>query len=324
MKLIIEHISSPLRAAFAISRGAKTSAETVRVSLESNEFRARGECVPYARYGETIESVVDQIESIRRDIENGLNLQALQSALPAGAARCAVDCALWDLQAKTSGKPVWELAGLPKPEPIETAETISLANPTEMARAARQVAGKLLKLKLGSANDLERVRAVHDARPDAKLILDANEGMDTKTFPEIARQSADLGVVLIEQPFASAEDHALLKMDAPVAICADESAHTSAEIDALSKRYDAVNVKLDKTGGLTEGLKMVRAARAANMKVMVGCMVAGSLSMAPAVLLAGLADVVDLDGPLWLAGDIEHGLIYETGMISPPTPALWG
>lgn len=324
MKLQVETISSPLRSAFAISRGAKTSAETVRVTLEVGDIRARGECVPYGRYDESQASVADAIESIRNEIEAGISRNDLQSALSAGAARCAVDCALWDLEAKQSGKPVWQLAGLPEPRPIETAETVSLDTPEAMAEAASKITGKLLKLKIGSAEDLIRVRAVRNARPDARLILDANEGMQPDAFLEIAGIAAELGTILIEQPFPAGKDTILRTMAPPVAICADESAHTSQDIDELVRGYDYVNVKLDKTGGLTEGLKMVRAAKDLGMGVMVGCMVAGSLSMAPAVLLGGLADVVDLDGPLWLAEDIAEGLTFSNGFIDPPSRKLWG
>lgn len=324
LNLHIDHISSPLRATFAISRGAKTSAETVRVTLEGNGILARGECVPYARYGETVESVMAEIEEIRAELVADLTRKDLQQLLPAGAARCAVDCALWDLEAKQTGIPVWQLAGLPQPVPIETAETVSMDTPEKMAADACKVAGRLLKLKLGSADDLDRVRAVHEARPDARLILDANEGMDPAAFSGIAQEAASLGTVLIEQPFPASDDAALLKTISPVAICADESAHTSADIEELSKRYDVVNVKLDKTGGLTEGLKMVRAAQDAGMGVMIGCMVAGSISMAPAVLLGQLADFVDLDGALLLAKDIEKGLAYKDGFVAPPLRDLWG
>jgi L-alanine-DL-glutamate epimerase-like enolase superfamily enzyme len=244
----------------------------VRVTLTENGATGRGECVPYARYGETVASVTAAIETARPAMESGISREELQVLMPAGAARCALDCAMWDLEAKLSGTPVWQLAGLPAPAPIETAVTVSLDTPDAMAKAAR----------------------------------------------------ATLGVVLIEQPFPAASDSALMHRPGPVAICADESAHTSAELQDLARRYDAVNVKLDKTGGLTEALAMVREARACGLGVMVGCMVAGSISMAPAVLLAGLADVADVDGPLWLAEDVPHGLQYSDGMVAPPSRNLWG
>ena len=323
-RLSIDHISSPLARAFSISRGAKTSAETLRVSLEAGGHVGRGECVPYNRYGETVDSVREAIEGVRTSIENGMDRAGLQDAMPAGAARCALDCAFWDLEAKTAATPVWKLAGLPEPKPLETAVTIVLDEAPAMAEAAKAAPSSLLKLKLGGANDMDRVRAVHDARPDARLILDGNESLDAAVFPEIARAAAKLGVVLIEQPFPAGKDDYLLRRPAEVAVCADESAHTRDQIQDLVRAYDVVNVKLDKSGGLTEALAMVREAKAAGMGVMVGCMVAGSLSMAPAVLLGTLADAVDLDGPLWLAKDIADGLHYEDGKVFPPAPALWG
>lgn len=324
LRLEIAHVSSPLRAAFAISRGAKTQAETVRVQVSDATSAGRGEGVPYARYGETVDSVIAALESVRGQVEAGMGLAALQLALPAGAARCALDCALWDLQAKRTDRPVWQLAGLPEPKPLETALTISLADPAAMAEAARRAPGRLLKLKMGGPEDLDRLKAVHLARPDARLILDANEGLAPDAYPAIAAAAAKLGVVLIEQPFPAGKDDALIKRPGPVAVCADESAHTSGDIQTLARAYDAVNVKLDKAGGLTEALAMVRAARQSGMRVMVGCMVAGSLSMAPAVLLAGLAHMADVDGPLWLEADIKDGLAFTEGMVSPPGTALWG
>lgn len=320
----ITPVSTPLRAVFAISRGAKTQADTVQVRVRQGAGTGWGECVPYGRYGETVETVTTAIEAMRDAIEGGLTRNELQIRMPAGAARCALDCALWDLEAKLSGTPVWQLAGLPEPKPVETAVTVSLDVPEAMAEAARAIQGRLLKLKLGGADDLKRVEAVHLARPDARLIVDANEGLVPAEFPAISRAAADLGVVLIEQPFPADNDAALERRPGPVAICADESAHTSADIQHLARRYDAVNVKLDKTGGLTEALAMVRAAKASGMGVMVGCMVAGSISMAPAVLLAGLCDAADLDGPLWLAKDVEGGLVYRDGWVEPPEAVLWG
>jgi L-alanine-DL-glutamate epimerase-like enolase superfamily enzyme len=244
--------------------------------------------------------------------------------MPAGAARCAVDCAMWDLEAKLSGKPVWQLAGLPEPKPVETAVTVSLNTPEAMAAAAKTTQGRLLKLKLGGPDDLARIEAVHAARPDARLIVDANEGLNADQLPAIAGAAARLGVVLIEQPFPAGQDEGLMRRPGPVAICADESAHTSAELQDLARRYDAVNVKLDKTGGLTEALAMVRAARQCGLGVMVGCMVAGSISLAPAVLLAALADAADVDGPLWLKEDVPHGLEFSDGIVAPPSRDLWG
>lgn len=324
MKLKITENTAPLKQAFAISRGAKTEAKTVIVTLEKAGSIGRGECVPYARYGETVPSVKTAIDAQARAITQHEWAPDTPYLGLAGAAACAVDCAFWDLTAKMTAEPVWKLAGLPAPKPVETAVTVSLDTPEAMGRAAQKITGKLLKLKLGGSEDLARLEAVHRARPDARLILDGNEGLSPEAFETFVAQAAKLGAVLIEQPFAANNDDALLSLKSPVPICADESAHTSADIPALAKRYSAVNVKLDKTGGLTEAIAMVRAAKAHNMQVMIGCMVAGSLSMAPAVLLAGLADVVDLDGPIWLAEDITYGLTYQDGYVSPPISALWG
>jgi len=296
----------------------------VRVRVSDSNNAGRGEGVPYGRYGETVDSVIAALEGVRSEVEAGMERMALQAALPAGAARCALDCALWDLEAKRTGLPVWQLAGLPGPKPIETALTISLADAAAMAEAAKAAPGKLLKLKLGGPDDMDRIKAVHLARPDARLILDANEGLTPEAYPAIALSAAKFGVVLIEQPFPAGRDAALMGRPGPVAVCADESAHTTADIQTLARAYDAVNVKLDKTGGLTEALAMVRAARQSGMAVMVGCMVASSLSIAPAVLLAGLADAADLDGPFWLEADIAEGLTYTDGIVSPPSAALWG
>lgn len=324
MLLSISQNTSALKRAFRISRGAKTEAKTVQVLLQRDGHTGRGECVPYPRYDESVPSVMAQIESFRGAIEHGLSIETLQDVMPAGAARCAVDCAMWDLKAKLIAKPVWQLAGLPAPKPAETAVTVSLDTPENMGAAALQIDGKLLKLKLGGAGDIARLEAVNAARPDARFIIDGNEGLAAADFPAFAARAAALGVVFIEQPFPDGDDSPLDKIVDKANICADESAHTSADIAHLAQRYGAVNIKLDKTGGFTEALKMVHAARAANMGVMIGCMVAGSLSMAPAVLLASLADVADLDGPLWLAQDIAHGLSYENGYVAPPISALWG
>ncbi len=322
--LNISPVSSNLKTAFTISRGAKTQAETLQVEIREGKFRGRGECVPYKRYGETLDSVAAQIEALRADLEAGLSRANLQTRLPPGAARCAVDCALWDLDAKISGTPVWQLAGLPAPRPLETMVTLSLDAPEMMAEAARVAPSTLLKLKLGGPEDLKRVEAVHRARPDARLVIDGNEGLMPDEFALIVAKAASLGVVLIEQPFPVNEDSALMKRPGAIAVCADESAHTAADIQSLAARYDAVNIKLDKAGGLTAALEMLQEARRAGMGVMIGCMVAGSLSMAPAVLLATLADYADVDGPLWLVDDIAHGLTFAGGLVSPPAPELWG
>jgi L-Ala-D/L-Glu epimerase len=325
MDLTIQQETWALKGVFRIARGSRTHANVVTVTLKHASAIGRGECVPYARYNESSESVVAQLEAVRSQIEAGINIEECQSLLPAGAARNALDCALWDLKAKTSGMPVWQLAGMAAPKPVLTAFTISLDEPEVMAQAARDAAGRpLLKVKIGGADDIARVRAVANARPDARLIVDANEGLSEQTLPELLSQARELNIDVIEQPFAAKKDSRLGQVAAPIAICADESFHTSSDIEHLLQNYDAVNVKLDKTGGFTEGLKAVRDARAAGLRVMVGCMVGTSLVTAPAVLLAQLADWADLDGPLLLDKDREPGLFYDGSILHPPTPDLWG
>ncbi len=314
----------PLAARFAISRGAKTEAEIIVVEIGDGDFRGRGECVPYARYGETVEGVRAAIETLAAGIRAGLDRDALQSALPAGAARNAIDCALWDLAAKRAGKRVWEIAGLPAPAPVITAYTISLDTPASMAEAARRADFPLLKLKLGAADDPARLRAVRAARPDARLIVDANEGWRSGNLAVNFAACAEAGVELIEQPLPSGDDRALLETERPVPVCADESAHDRASLAALRGKYDLVNIKLDKAGGLTEALALADAAEREGFGIMLGSMVGTSLGVAPALLLASRARFVDLDGPLLLARDRPEGLRYSGAEISPPTPALWG
>ncbi len=323
-QITITPVSSPLKAAFAISRGSKSSAETVLVEITQDGQTGRGECVPYARYQESRVSVVAQLSGLEREIEEGLTRQDLQRRLPAGAAKCAVDCALWDLESKLTGTPVWELAGLPEPKPLPTTMTISLDEPDVMANAAKATHAKILKVKLGGPDDLSRIEAVRRARPDAKLVLDGNEGLDPEDFPQLAAIAADLGIVLIEQPFPAGQDGALTRRPGFVAICADESVHTRGDLQGLAKKYDAVNIKLDKAGGLTEAMRMMKEAKRCGLGTMVGCMVAGSISMAPALLLGQTADLIDLDGPLWLAQDVPHKLRYHDGIVSPPSRDLWG
>jgi L-Ala-D/L-Glu epimerase len=325
MQMHIEQQVWPLRGVFRIARGARTHAQVVTVTLNKDGAIGRGECVPYARYEETCESVCAQLSAIAPRVEAGIDIKTAQTLLPAGAARNALDCALWDLEAKTSGKSVWQLAGMEAPKPVLTAYTISLDEPEAMAEAALAASGRpLLKVKIGGAGDIERVRAVAKARPDARLIVDANEGLSEQSLPELLSQARALNIDVIEQPFAASKDARLGQVAAPIAICADESFHTSADIEHLLQNYDAVNVKLDKTGGFTEGLKAVRDARAAGLRVMVGCMVGTSLVTAPAVLLAQLADWADLDGPLLLEKDCEPGLFYDGSILHPPERALWG
>ncbi|WP_040488883.1 N-acetyl-D-Glu racemase DgcA [Fulvimarina pelagi] len=314
----------PLANEFRIARGSKREAVVVVAELQSQGHKGRGECVPYGRYGETIESVCATIESLSTELENGLDRHALQQRLPAGAARNALDCALWDLEAKLSGTPVSAHVCSHFPRPIETAFTISLDQPGIMAAAARAADRHILKVKMGTKDDVERIRAVHAAARGARLILDANEGWDADCLSPHILEASRGGAVLIEQPLPAGKDDILAKMPHPVPLCADESVHTTADLEGLLGRYDFVNLKLDKTGGLTEAVKMMRRARELGFGIMIGCMVGTSLSMAPASLLAQEADIVDLDGPLLLAKDRQHGIHYTHSMMSPPSPELWG
>jgi L-Ala-D/L-Glu epimerase len=324
-QLTVRPESWPIAGTFTISRGSKTSAEVVLVEIRDRTIVGRGECVPYARYGETIAGAVAAIEQLRPEIEAGLDRTALQHALPAGAARNALDCALWDLEAKQADRPVWQLAELAPPAPATTAYTLSLDTVEKMAAAARTNADRpLLKLKLSGPGDLDRVRAVHENAPRARLIVDANEAWTPQIFADLAPQLRRLGVELIEQPLPASDDHALAGMARPVPICADESCHDTGSLSAIRGKYDAVNIKLDKTGGLTEALRLAAAAKAQGLAIMVGCMVATSLSMAPALLIAQDARWVDLDGPLLLAQDRQPGLVYEGNLVQPAPPALWG
>jgi L-Ala-D/L-Glu epimerase len=324
-KLSVRHERFPIRGVFAISRGSRTIQDVVVAEIAEDGVHARGECVPYPRYGETIEGVVTDIAARADAIAAGLDRASLQEAMAPGAARNALDCALWDLEAKRAMAPVWRLAGLPEPKPIVTAFTLSLASPEAMGRAARENADRpLLKIKLGGDGDLARLEAVRAEAPRARLIVDANEAWVGESLSELLPEMARLGVSLVEQPLPAGSDEALAQVAHPVPVCADESCHTSEDIGKLVGRYDFVNVKLDKTGGLTEAIKLIDAARAAKLGIMVGCMVGTSLSMAPATLLGSAASFVDLDGPLLLAEDRPHGLRYEDGRVFPPAAALWG
>jgi len=325
LSLSVRTESWPIAGAFSISRGAKTEAQVVVAELSDGRHRGRGECVPYARYGETIAGVMAALGAIGNKLAFGLDRTALQAAMPAGAARNALDCAFWDLEAKRAGKPVHELAGLPAPRVLTTAYTISLGTPEAMAEAARaSSARQLLKIKLGRDGDAARIAAVRGAAPDCELIVDANEGWTADNLAANLAACAAAGVTLVEQPLPADNDGALANISRPIPVCADESVHDRASLTALAGRYDAVNVKLDKTGGLTEALAMAEEAQRLGFAIMAGCMVATSLSMAPALLVAQRARVVDLDGPLLLAKDRPDGLRYEGSLVYPPTPALWG
>lgn len=311
----------PLARAFTISRGSKTEAQVLTVRVTRGGVTGWGECVPYARYGETPDSVMAQIAALPA----GIDRAALKDTLPAGAARNAVDCALWDLEAKARGMRAWQLAGLAEPGPLVTAYTLSLDRPEAMRdQAAANAHRPVLKVKLGTEADMPRIEAVRAGAPDAALIVDANEGWTADLYTALAPHLVRLGVRLVEQPLPVAEDGALADIPRPLPVCADESCHTASDLPRLKGRYDIVNVKLDKTGGLTEALALVRAARADGFGVMVGCMVGTSLAMAPAVLAAQGADWVDLDGPLLLAQDRPHPLRYDANGVHPPQPDLWG
>jgi L-alanine-DL-glutamate epimerase-like enolase superfamily enzyme len=315
----------PIAGSFAISRGAKTEAVVVVAELSDGVYRGRGECVPYARYGETVEQVAGAIETMAADVSRGLDRAGLQRTMTSGAARNALDCAFWDLAAKRAGRPVHELAGLAAPKSLITAYTISLATPDDMAQAAAKAADRaLLKVKLGGADDAARIAAVRRAAPKAELIVDANEAWTPDDLAENLAACAQAGVTLVEQPLPADRDDALAAISRPLPICADESVHASTSLASLVGKYDAVNIKLDKTGGLTEALAMAGQAERLGFTLMAGCMVATSLAMAPAMLVAQRARVVDLDGALLLARDRPDGLLYDGSLVHPPVPALWG
>ncbi|WP_340117756.1 N-acetyl-D-Glu racemase DgcA [Pelagibius sp. 7325] len=323
--LTVRTESWPIRGTFTISRGSKTTADVVVVELAQNGDLGRGEAVPYARYGESMQSVIAQIESLHAAMAEGLDRQGLQALLPAGAARNAVDLAFWDLECKVSGKRHWELAGLPEPGPVTTVYTLSLDSVENMgANAAANADRPILKLKLAGPDDLDRVAAVHRNAPQARIVVDANEGWTAEQYTALAPKLQALGVEMIEQPLPAGDDAALAGIQRPVPVCADESCHDTATLAGLAGRYDMINIKLDKTGGLTEALKLKAAAEAAGFGVMVGCMVATSLAMAPGVLLGQGAAVVDLDGPLLLAKDRDPALKIENSLVHPPAAALWG
>ncbi len=315
----------PIAGAFVIARGAKTEAVVVTVEITEDGKTGRGEGTPYPRYGETVDSVLAEIEEARVFIEGGRGRGKLQAKMKPGAARNAVDCALWDLEAKRSGKRVYELAGRGPLVPVETAFTISLGPPETMAeQAAANAARPLLKLKIGGPGDLDRVEAVRRSAPQSRLIVDANEALSFDDFVRLAPDFARLEVMLIEQPLKAGEDEALAGYASPVLLCADESLHTRAELALCAARYGCVNIKLDKAGGLTEALALAEQAKALGLQTMIGCMVSTSLAMAPALILAQGAQFVDLDGPLLLAQDREPGLTYIGSMVEPSTPQLWG
>ena len=321
MSLTINRDVFPLAQVFTISRGSRTEAKVLSVKISRGGVEGRGECVPYARYNETAASISEQIKSL----PDAFDRQSLYELLPPGAARNAVDCALWDLEAKQSNFRVWQLAGLPEPKAEITAYTLSLDSPEKMrAQAAEHAHRPLLKIKLGTPDDMPRLEAVRAGAPHSDLIVDANEGWSAEVYADLAPDLLRLGVKLVEQPLPAADDSALLGLDRPVPVCADESAHDRASLAHLAGKYDVVNIKLDKTGGLTEALALKRDALAQGFEVMVGCMVGSSLAMAPATLVAQGALITDLDGPLLLAEDRAHPLYFDAAGVHPPLAALWG
>ena len=306
---------------FTIARGSRTEAQVLTVRVTRDGVTGWGECVPYARYGETMESVTDQIAALPDDISR----MELQDALEPGAARNAVDCALWDLEAKTSGKRVWELAGLSRPGPEITAYTLSLDTPEKMrAQAAQNAHRPLLKIKLGTPDDMPRLEAVRAGAPNARIIVDANEGWSAEVYSELAPHLVTMGVQMVEQPLPAGQDDMLAEIARPLPVCADESCHDRASLPGLAGKYDMINIKIDKTGGLTEALALRQAAEAAGYGIMVGCMVGSSLAMAPATLVAQGVAFTDLDGPLLLAEDRPEPLLFDDAGVHPPMPALWG
>ena len=325
-RMIVEAERFPIAGSFTIARGSRTEAAVVAVTISEEGAAGRGECVPYARYGETVEGVAAAIEAMAPAVAGGLDRDALQAAMPAGAARNAIDCALWDLDAKRTGVPAHVMAGLDRLRPVTTAYTISLGPPEVMAEAARRASDRpILKIKLGAPDgDLGRIAAVRAAAPGSTLIADANEGWTAASLRAHLDACADAGFVLVEQPVPASEDAVLADTPRSVLLCADESLHDRAGLAALEGRYDAINIKLDKAGGLTEALLLADEAQRRGFAIMVGCMLGTSLAMAPALLLAPRARFVDLDGPLLLARDREPALTYEGSILHPPPSHLWG
>ena len=325
IKLDVKVEKWPLANTFRISREAKIEAEVVVVTLNDGELIARGECVPYSRYGESVTSVIQQIESVRNYVELGADKNKLNELLKAGAARNAIDCALWDLELKKNNSDLHSMLDLSNLKPLTTAYTLSLDEPKRMEQSAKEASSRpIIKVKLGGDGDEERIFAVRQGAPKSSLIVDANESWNENNLSHNLTACEKSGVKLIEQPFKADSDQILTEIDSKILICADESIHTNEDIIPLRNKYQAINIKLDKSGGLTEALKMKQTAMAENFKIMVGCMVSTSLAMAPATILAQDADFVDLDGPLLLKQDREHGIEYEGSMMFPITSKLWG
>jgi L-alanine-DL-glutamate epimerase-like enolase superfamily enzyme len=325
LKLTLADERWPIAGSFTISRGSKTEAHVVTVTLSDGTHTGHGECVPYPRYEETVPQVMAALEATRGRIEQGFAHGDVAALVAPHAAQNAIDCALWDLEAKRAGKPVWQLAGLPEPKPAVTAYTLSLDTPEAMGEAAAKAAHRpLLKLKLGRDGDVERLRLIRRNAPQSRLIVDANEGWTADNLEAMLAACADAGVELVEQPLPAGDDDTLRHVKRAVTVCADESAHGLESLDALTGKYDAINIKLDKTGGLTPAIALAKAAQARGLKIMVGCMLATSLGMAPAFLLSPLAQVIDLDGPLLLKADRDPSIRFDGSLMFPPPSALWG
>jgi len=325
LTLTTEETVFPLAEVFTISRGSRTEARVVTATLTDGQHKGWGECVPYARYNETVKSVIAQIENCSGQLANGMDRQTLQDVLKPGAARFALDSAFWDIEAKRSGKRVWELAGLPKPGPEITAYTLSLAEPDAMREKARQHAHRpLLKIKLGGEGDMARLEAVREGAPNTDIMIDANEGWSADEYAGLAPALLRLGVKMVEQPLPAGNDGMLAEIERPLPVCADEACHDRASLASLKGKYDMINIKLDKTGGLTEALALRAEAEAAGFEIMVGCMVGSSLAMAPATLVAQGAAFTDLDGPLLMAEDRDPPLTFDQKGVHPPVSELWG
>jgi L-alanine-DL-glutamate epimerase-like enolase superfamily enzyme len=323
--LNIRHRILPLRSPFRISRGVKHVADVVTVELDQAGCIGRGESVPYARYGESVPAVIDEIEMLRKDLCAGMGRDELQARLRPGAARNALDAALWDLESRLSQVPVWRRLARPPHSALVTALTIVIDTPQEMENAASRIRdAELIKIKVDANDPVARIEAVRRAAPAAKLIVDPNESWTIDILRNVQPELERLSVNLLEQPLPAGADDALLDFSSRIPICADEACHTTSDLPALVDRYQVINIKLDKTGGLTEAWRLLRAARAGGFGIMIGCMICSSLGIGPALEIAREADFIDLDGPLWLANDYSDGVTVQKGKLIPPSPGFWG
>ena len=325
MRVEFRRVDWPFASTFRIAYRVETVAHTVWVELTDGSYIGRGEGLGVSYHDETIDSILGQLEGVRSTLEKGISREQLQQLLPPGGARNAVDCALWDLEAKRAGRRAWELADVRTVRPLLTAYTLSLDSPAVMAQAATKARGfSLLKIKLGGEGDFERLRAIREARPDVSLIVDANQSWNERHLHEFTPKLAELGVKLIEQPLPAGRDEPLRGFTSPIPLCADESCQTAESLPALQGKYQFINIKLDKSGGLTEGLRLARKAKELGFELMVGCMAGSSLSMAPHFIVGQLCSVIDLDGPLLASSDVPHAIRYEGSQMHVPEAALWG